>query len=137
MLLIVQPKVAALTARPGGERSWPLRTALAGVGVYVGYFGAAAGILLLAVLSAMLDQPLARVNAVKNVVSRVGNAVAAWNSPCSDRCGGRRRCRSRRGSCGRLIGPGPGPADSRAALRLGVGLGGVGLAVRLGLTAYR
>src|SRR6266571_772503 len=68
LLLIVQPKIPGLAARPGGERSRPLRAALSAVAVYVGYFGAAAGILLLAVLTAMLDQPLARINAVKNVL---------------------------------------------------------------------
>src|ERR1700735_2844389 len=77
ILLIIQPMIAGMNARPDGERSWVLRGALAGVAVYVGYFGAAAGILLLTVLSAMLDQPLARVNAIKNAVSGLANAAAA------------------------------------------------------------
>ena len=47
------------------------------VAVYVGYFGAAGGILMLAVLIPMLSQSLARTNAVKNVINGLANGVAA------------------------------------------------------------
>jgi uncharacterized membrane protein YfcA len=138
VLLIVQPMIAALAARPGGERSWPLRAALAGVGVYVGYFGAAAGILLLAVLSAMLDQPLARVNAAKNVVSGLANAVAALGFALF---GPVRWAAAVPLAAGFLVGGWIGPALVRRlparAMRLGVGVCGLALAVRLGLAAYR
>jgi uncharacterized membrane protein YfcA len=137
VLLIVQPMVAALYARPGGERSWSLRAGLAAVGVYVGYFGAAAGILLLAVLSAMLDQPLARVNAVKNVVSGLANAAAALGFALF---GPVRWAAVVPLAAGFLAGGWLGPALARRlparALRLGVGLCGLALAVRLGLDAY-
>ena len=64
--------------RVGGHEHAPaLLVALFAVAIYVGYFGAAGGILMLAVLGAMLDQPLALTNAVKNVISGVANAVAA------------------------------------------------------------
>ncbi len=43
----------------------------------MGYFGAAGGILLLVVLTAMVTEPLARTNALKNVVSGLANMVAA------------------------------------------------------------
>jgi len=138
VLLIVQPMISALRARPGGERSRPLRAALAGVGVYVGYFGAAAGILLLAVLSAMLDQPLARVNAVKNVTSGLANAAAALGFALF---GPVRWSAALPLAAGFLVGGRVGPALVRRlperALRLGVGLCGLALAVRLGLGAYR
>lgn len=137
VLLIVQPMIAALAARPGAERSWPLRAALTGVGVYVGYFGAAAGILLLAVLSAMLDQPLARVNAVKNVVSGLANAAAAVGFALF---GPVRWSAAVPLAAGFLVGGWIGPALVRRlparALRLGVGLCGLALAIRLGLGAY-
>jgi uncharacterized membrane protein YfcA len=43
-----------------------------GVGaVYGGYFGAALGVMLVASLGLVLDQPLARINALKNAVSAV------------------------------------------------------------------
>jgi hypothetical protein len=45
--------------------------------VYTGYFGAASGVLALTVLSRLLPGPLARVNAVKNVVQGLANLVAA------------------------------------------------------------
>ncbi len=45
-------------------------------GVYGGYFGAAQGVLLVAVMGALLDNNLQRVNGLKNVLSGVVNAVA-------------------------------------------------------------
>ncbi|MFC4060040.1 sulfite exporter TauE/SafE family protein [Planomonospora corallina] len=64
----------------GGGAEWGAgaRVALFAVAVYVGYFGAAGGILMFAVLSAVLDQSPVKVNAVKNVVSALANAVAAF-----------------------------------------------------------
>jgi uncharacterized protein len=137
LLLIVQARVAALTGRPGGERSRPLRTAVGAVAVYVGYFGAAAGVLLLAVLTAMLDQTLARVNAVKNAISWPANGAAAvifavfgpvrWEAAAPL-------------AVGFLIGGWLGPAVVRRvparALRLAIGVCGLAVAVRLGLSAY-
>src|SRR5580692_6328694 len=54
--LIVQPRLRALAPRPGAERSrWRL-AALFCVAVYVGYFGAAGGVLMLALLAATLSE---------------------------------------------------------------------------------
>ncbi|MFC6707177.1 sulfite exporter TauE/SafE family protein [Flexivirga alba] len=53
---------------------------LAGVfaaGAYGGYFGAAQGVLLMGLMSAMLSDPLQRLNGIKNILSTVVNAVAA------------------------------------------------------------
>jgi uncharacterized protein len=47
------------------------------VGVYGGYFGAAQGVLLIAILGLGLDETLQRVNAAKNVLALIVNAVAA------------------------------------------------------------
>jgi uncharacterized protein len=47
------------------------------IGVYSGYFGAAAGVLMLALLTHLLADSLVRVNAVKNVLLGASNAVAA------------------------------------------------------------
>ena len=137
LLLIVQPMISGLTARPGGEHSRRLQAALAAVAVYVGYFGAAAGILLLVILTAMLDKSLPRVNAVKNVVSGMANTAAAigfalfgpvrWDAVVPL-------------AAGFLLGGWIGPALVRRlparALRIGIGIGGLILAVRLGLGAY-
>ena len=59
------------------RRRLVLGVALFAVAVYVGYFGAAAGVLLLVTLSAMISEPLVRVNAIKNAVSGMANAMAA------------------------------------------------------------
>ena len=45
-------------------------------GVYGGYFGAAQGILLIALLSIGLDESLQRVNAVKNLLAGLANLVS-------------------------------------------------------------
>ena len=47
------------------------------VAAYLGYFGAAGGVLLLAALAATISEPLIRVNAIKNVVSGAANLMAA------------------------------------------------------------
>ncbi|MFG1943284.1 sulfite exporter TauE/SafE family protein [Nonomuraea sp. NPDC048826] len=72
-LLLIRP--------PRGERHSEhgllMRCALFAVAIYVGYFGAAGGILMLAVLSSMLEGTPAKLNALKNVLSGLANAVAA------------------------------------------------------------
>jgi uncharacterized membrane protein YfcA len=46
-------------------------------GVYGGYFGAAQGVLMVGIMSVLMTISLQRVNALKNVLSTVVNAVAA------------------------------------------------------------
>ncbi|WP_113702912.1 sulfite exporter TauE/SafE family protein [Nonomuraea lactucae] len=72
-LLLVRPP----TGRRHSEQGVLPRVALFAVAVYTGYFGAAGGILMFAVLAAMLGQTPARTNAVKNVLAGLANAVAA------------------------------------------------------------
>ncbi len=77
LVLLLQPQRRVLAGNQTGERS-PLRLAgLFAVAAYVGYFGAAGGILLLAILIPMLGESLPRTNAVKNVISGFANMVAA------------------------------------------------------------
>jgi uncharacterized membrane protein YfcA len=47
------------------------------IGVYGGYFAAAQGVMLVAVMGALLPESLQRVNALKNVLSLTTNIVAA------------------------------------------------------------
>jgi uncharacterized membrane protein YfcA len=47
------------------------------LGVYGGYFGAAQGILLLAILGLAMPDDLQRVNALKNVLAGIVNGLAA------------------------------------------------------------
>ncbi len=138
LLLIVQPRIAGLTARPGGERSLLLRAAVFAVAVYIGYFGTAGGILMLTVLLAMLELPLARINAVKNVVSGLANAAAAIGFAVF---GPVRWAAAVPLAAGFLIGGWIGPALVRrlpaGALRVFIGSCGLVLAVILGVRTYR
>ena len=51
--------------------------AVALTGVYGGYFGAAQGVLLIAILGIGLAESLAHVNAIKNVLATIVNGIAA------------------------------------------------------------
>jgi len=115
--------------------------ALAGVfasAMYIGYFGAAGGVVLLAILSTMFSESLIRINALKNVLSGAANAVAAiafalfapvdWAVvPLL--------------ASGFLVGGMIGPRLARKlpvkALRLLISLCGLALAIKLGINAYR
>ncbi len=106
--------------------------------IYGGYFGAAAGVLLLALLLRAGGATLARANAGKNVVLGVANSVAAvifavaapvqW--PAVVALG-----------VGCLLGSRLGPVVVRHApagpLRVAIGVAGLALAVKLGWDAYR
>jgi uncharacterized protein len=75
VLVLVQPWIARHLA----VRVHNFRAALASllvVGVYAGYFGAAQGIMLLAVMGLSLDAPLVRINGYKTVVAGVSNAAS-------------------------------------------------------------
>ena len=123
-----------VTRRPG----WKLSLTVLLVAVYGGYFGAAAGVLLLAALMLMTGEVLARSNAMKNLILGLANAVAAvaftvfgpvhWLAVLPL-------------AAGFLIGGRTGPVIVRHAptgpLRLIIALGGIGLAVHLGMDAYR
>jgi uncharacterized membrane protein YfcA len=54
-----------------------LRGAVTVTSVYGGYFGAAMGVIYIAVLSVFIEDDLQRMNALKNVISSIVNGVAA------------------------------------------------------------
>jgi uncharacterized protein len=80
VLVIAQPFLARRLAGRGGAartRIGPgLLAGIFGAGVYGGYFGAAQGVLLLALLGIGLDDDLQSHNAVKNVLATVANLVS-------------------------------------------------------------
>ncbi len=83
-LVIAQPKLSALvraraaaTAEAGRDGSWWVWPAVLATGVYGGYFGAAQGVILIAILGIGIHESLQRLNAVKNVLAGAVNAVAA------------------------------------------------------------
>src|SRR6476646_6710832 len=80
VLTALQPRIArALAARDvtlhahGGTVTL---VALYLVGIYGGYFGAAQGVIMLAILGVTLPESLQRTNAIKNVLSGVVNGVS-------------------------------------------------------------
>jgi uncharacterized protein len=80
VLIIIQPRLAKrlATRRPAHARPGPVTTVLVfGTGIYGGYFGAAQGVILLAVLRLAFTDDLQRLNAVKNVLASLANGVAA------------------------------------------------------------
>ena len=83
LLVAVQPWVKAWVDRAGGGRavpengsSWVWVLVLL-TGVYGGYFGAAQGVLLMAILGIGLNETIQRNNATKNVLAGLVNGVAA------------------------------------------------------------
>jgi uncharacterized membrane protein YfcA len=80
VLVLVQPRVARRRANLGTTRTAAgpvLQVGTFATAVYGGYFGAAQGVILLALLGITLDDDLQRLNAVKNVLAAAVNAVAA------------------------------------------------------------
>lgn len=82
LLVILGPRLQAWAAarHPDHERAGQPAVLIAGVfaaGVYGGYFGAAQGVLLVGVMSALMTISLQRVNGLKNVLGTVVNLVAA------------------------------------------------------------
>ena len=89
VLVVVQPRLQrALTAhRPTGDehstlpatrgRTVAMCLGVLAAGVYGGYFGAAQGIMLIAVLGSLLPETIQRCNALKNLLSVLVNGIAA------------------------------------------------------------
>jgi uncharacterized membrane protein YfcA len=135
-LLLIQPRLRRLSPRPGSQ--WSRRQlGVFASAMYIGYFGAAGGVVLLAILSTMFTDSLIRINALKNVISGAANAVAAtafalfapvdWAVvPLL--------------AVGFLVGGMTGPRLARRlpvrALRALIALAGFAMAVKLGFSAY-
>ena len=81
VLILAQPRLSrALEQRRRPAQDQPGRLATAAVlasGIYGGYFGAAQGILLLAILGLAVNDDLQRINALKVVLAGLVNLVAA------------------------------------------------------------
>jgi len=78
IVLLLGPRLRqALGRHPTGRVGVGTQIGVFCVAVYSGYFGAAAGVVLLAILTAVSLQSLARVNAAKNLIAGASNGVAA------------------------------------------------------------
>lgn len=139
LVLLFQPWFRPVPeARDGAPRtSAAVVAGLFAVSVYGGYFGAAAGVLMLALILVSFPVSLLRGNALKNVLLGLANGIAAvgfalfadvnWLAALPL-------------AIGVLIGARSGPVVARqipaTALRVGIALAGIGLAVALGVQAY-
>lgn len=137
-VLIALPRRPPRQAVQGGPAQKMLQSvAILAICVQSGFFGAAAGVLLLALFLGMGSRSLASANAAKNVVMGVANSVAAlvfvilapidWFAVITL-------------GCGCLIGARLGPTIVRHApatpLRLAIAAAGMALAIALGLSTY-
>lgn len=84
VLVVLGPRLSAWAKRHhhegGGVPVWHVVALMAGVlaaGVYGGYFGAAQGVILIGLLSALSTERLQALNGLKNVLGTVVNAVAS------------------------------------------------------------
>jgi uncharacterized membrane protein YfcA len=82
LLVLLGPRLQAWAAtrhpdHDSSGRRLLLRAGIFASGVYGGYFGAAQGVLLVGIMSALMTISLQRVNGLKNVLGTVVNAVAA------------------------------------------------------------
>jgi uncharacterized membrane protein YfcA len=132
LTILVRPRVHAAPTEHRG-----LAPGVFLIAIYGGYFGAAAGVMLLALMLVLTGEPLARSNAFKNVVLGIANAVAAiaftvfgdpeWAAVVPL-------------AAGLLAGARLGPVVVRHSnatiLRALIGAAGLGLAVKLGIDAY-
>ncbi len=139
-ILVQRPprELAAEGALTGPHRDhWGLWLGTFGISIYGGYFGAAAGVLMLAVFLLTTGESVPRSNAMKNVVLAVANSVAAlgyvvfadvaWSAALPL-------------AVGFFLGGRLGPRVVRrvdgALLRRVIAIAGLGLAVRLALQAF-
>ena len=79
VLILLQPRISAHLAQRREEPVEHRRVSSVATyltGIYGGYFGAAQGIMLLAVLGVALPEPLQRVNGLKNVLAGLVNLIA-------------------------------------------------------------
>lgn len=81
-LLAMQDHLRRWIARPAGSagrRATWLRVVLpvGAAAVYGGYFGAGLGVILLAVLGLLIDEPLTRLNVLKQIIALAVNLAAA------------------------------------------------------------
>ncbi|MCP2164285.1 sulfite exporter TauE/SafE family protein [Goodfellowiella coeruleoviolacea] len=139
VLLLASPLLARRIATGGDTGLSPLT----GVGaflvaIYGGYFGAAAGVIMLALLSTVWTQSLARTNAVKNVATGAANLVAGLVFVLTGQVywpGALALC------AGLVVGSWLGPAIVRrvpaAPLRIAIGVAGLGLAASLAWQAWQ
>jgi uncharacterized membrane protein YfcA len=135
LTILLRPRVHP--GRPDPHAGAPLAGGVFLIGIYGGYFGAAAGVMLLALLLTVTHDTLARSNALKNAVLGIANGAAAvgfcilapvdWAAIIPLAAGL---------FAGGHLGPHVVRRTNAGALRAVIGLAGVALAIKLGVDAY-
>nr|WP_098959334.1 sulfite exporter TauE/SafE family protein [Pseudonocardia sp. N23] len=141
VVLLLQPRIRAAATRsedgPSRRSRFLVLAGIGLVGVYGGYFGAAAGVLILALLLIGLPVSLLQANGLKNVLLGLANGTAAIAFAF---LGDVRWAAVAPLAAGVLVGAWLGPAIARrlpgTLLRVVIALAGIGLAVKLGLDAF-
>lgn len=140
VVLLFQPQIRAAALRVAGEGHQGgvlVLAAVFAVAVYGGYFGAAAGVMLLALLLVALPVSLLQGNAIKNVLLGVANATAAVGFAVFAPVDWRAVLPL---AAGALVGSRLGPVVARhlpaTALRVGIAVAGLGLATVLAINAW-
>jgi uncharacterized membrane protein YfcA len=135
-LCVLIPRPKAHPELGTSDRGWVMLGVLL-ISCYAGYFGAAAGVLLLALLLATTAETLAQSNAVKNAVLFCANGVAALYFAFF---GDVRWLAAAPLGLGFLVGGLLGPPVVRrlpaGPLRLVIATAGVAIAIRLALQVY-
>lgn len=80
LLVIFQPRISAWLAPEGSAPPWGRYAVPLGIfltAIYGGYFGAAQSVILMALLTVLLRDPIQQLNGLKNAVSAASNLMAA------------------------------------------------------------
>jgi uncharacterized membrane protein YfcA len=138
LVLLLPGRVRGLLGGTVDERGPRLFGVVFGIAVYTGYFGAAGGVAMLAVLTVAIAEPLPRVNAVKNVVSSMASLVAAVAFALAGPVDWAAAAPLAAGVCaGSVLGPRVVRRSPPAVLRGVIALATLGLALALALRTYR
>jgi len=78
-LLLIQPWLSRVLAarHPGLGGPVALRASILAAGVYGGYFGAALGVLFMAILGLLVDDSMQRLSGLKTVLATIANGIAS------------------------------------------------------------
>jgi uncharacterized membrane protein YfcA len=136
VMLLVAPRLRRAALEHTERIGVGLQIGVFLIAIYSGYFGAAAGVIMLALLSWASTQSLARVNAAKNLICGASNAIAALVFAVS---GHVHWLAALALAVGSLIGGRLGPLVVRrlpaGPLRVAIALAGLVLATKLALDA--
>ena len=132
LALLFQPALSRAIGKHAGERSLAFRSGLVLGGVYGAYFGAALGMMLLALLALYVQDTLQRLNAAKVVCSTTVNTIAAVGFAIFGPVSWLDALALAGGTVvGGVLGAAVGRRIPPAVLRYGVAGVGIGLAIKL------